>query len=52
MRQLNQFLDLEELNFDFEFEDKILELNDREADLLIKKGYKIKKPIWNGLVAS
>ena len=35
-----------------EFEAQVLEKNSREADLLIKKGYKIKKSVWNGLIAS
>lgn len=52
MRQLNPFLELDEIGHDFEFEAQVLEKNNREADLLIKKGYKIKKPVWNGLIAS
>ena len=52
MKQLNPFLDFEELIPDFEFEAIILERNNREADMLIKKGYKIKKSVWNGLIAS
>ena len=52
MNQLNLFLELEEIAQDFEFEALVLEKNGREADLLIKKGYKIKKPVWNGLIAS
>jgi|TARA_Y100000310_G_C20684129_1_gene817881 hypothetical protein len=52
MKQLNPFLELEEVAPDFEFEAQVLERNNREADLLIKKGYKIKKSIWNGLIAS
>lgn len=52
MRQLNPLLELEEIAPDFEFEAQILETNNREADLLIKRGYRIKKPIWNGLIAS
>lgn len=52
MKQLNPFLELEEFAPDFEFEAQILEKNNREADLLIKKGYKIKKSVWNGLIAS
>lgn len=52
MRQLNPFLDLDGLEPDFEFEATVLERNNREADLLIKKGYKIKKSVWNGLIAS
>ena len=36
----------------FEFETLVLERNNTEADLLIKKGYKIRKHIWNGLMAS
>ncbi len=51
MRQLKTLLDLEE-PFDFEFEAQVLERNNREADMLIKKGYKIKKSAWNGLIAS
>ena len=52
MRALNPLLDIEELMPEFEFEAQVLEHNSREADLLIKKGYKIKKPIWSGLIAS
>ena len=52
MRQLNPFLELEEMTPDFEFEALVLERNNREADLLIKKGYRIKKSVWNGLIAS
>lgn len=52
MMQLNPFLELEELMPDFEFEAMVLERNNREADLLIKKGYKIKKCVWKGLIAS
>lgn len=51
MKQLNYFMERDE-DFDFEFEAKILENNNIEADLLIKRGYKIKKPVWNGLIAS
>ena len=52
MKQLNPLLDIEEIKPDFEFEAQVLERNNREADLLIKKGYKIKKSVWNGLIAS
>jgi len=52
MNQLNPFLELNEISPDFEFEARVLERNNREADLLIKKGYKIKKPVWSGLIAS
>ena len=52
MKQFENFLELDELGPDLEFEAKILENNSREADILIKKGYKIKKPVWNGLIAS
>lgn len=52
MKQLNPFFELDEFATDLEFEAHILEKNKREADLLIKKGYKIKKPVWNGLIAS
>ena len=52
MKQLNPFLDIEEIAPDFEFEAAILERNNREADMLIKKGYKIKKSVWYGLIAS
>ena len=52
MRQLNPFLELDDIAPDFEFEAIVLERNSREADLLIKKGYRIKKPVWNGLIAS
>ena len=54
MKQLNPFfeLELENLAHDLEFEAQILENNGMEIGLLIKKGYKIKKPVWNGLIAS
>lgn len=52
MKQLNPFFELGGFEPDFEFEAMILERNNRVADLLIKKGYKIKKPVWNGLIAS
>lgn len=52
MDRINPFLELEEIAHDFEFEAMVLEKNNREADLLIKKGYKIKKCVWNGLIAS
>ena len=52
MKALNPFFDIEQLGPDFEFEAQILEHNNREADLLIKKGYKIKKSVWSGLIAS
>ena len=52
MRQLENFLELDEIAPDFEFEAKVLETNNREAELLIKRGYKIKKSVWNGLIAS
>lgn len=52
MKQLNPFLELDEIIPDFEFDAYVLEKNNREADLLIKKGYKIKKSVWNGLIAS
>ena len=52
MKQLSPFSELEGVTPDFEFEAQVLERNNREADLLIKKGYKIKKSIWNGLIAS
>ena len=52
MNQINPFLELDELAPDFEFEAHVLEKNNKEADLLIKKGYKIKKSVWNGLIAS
>ncbi len=52
MKQLNPFLDMDEFLTDFEFDAQVLERNSKEADLLIKKGYKIKKSFWNGLIAS
>lgn len=52
MKQLKPFMDIEEIAPDFEFEAMILERNSREADMLIKKGYKIKKSVWQGLIAS
>lgn len=51
MKGLNPFLELEN-SFDIEFEAQVLERNNREADLLIKRGYKIKKSVWSGLMAS
>ncbi|GEM_PF-2250682 len=52
MKQLNPFMEMEDIGPDFEFESMVLARNNREADLLIKKGYKIKKSVWNGLIAS
>ena len=52
MKHLNPFIELEDIAPDFEFEAMILERNNREADMLIKKGYKIKKSVWSGLIAS
>ena len=52
MQQLNPFLELDQIAPDFEFEAIVLERNNREADLLIKKGYSIKKSVWYGLIAS
>ena len=49
---LNPLLEIEQFSPDFEFEAQVLERNNREADLLIKRGYKIKKPVWTGLIAS
>ena len=52
MNKLNPFLKLGEIAPDFDFEAMVLERNNREAEMLIKKGYKIKKSVWNGLMAS
>mgnify|MGYP001580356938 CR=1 FL=1 len=52
MNQLKPFLEPGDNSMDFEFEAQVLEKNGKEADLLIKKGYKIKKPVWSGLIAS
>jgi len=52
MKQLNPLFDIEGIAPDFEFEARVLEKNNREVDLFIKKGYKIKKCVWNGLIAS
>ena len=52
IKQLNPFMEMEEIAPDFEFEAMILERNNREADMLIKRGYKIKKSVWQGLIAS
>ena len=52
---LNKFLNFDGLNDlgpDFEFEAQVLERNKQETDLLNKKGYRIKKSVWNGLIAS
>ena len=52
MKQLNPLFQLEGISPDFEFEAQVLERNNREAEMLIKKGYKINKSVWNGLIAS
>ncbi|MBI2558393.1 hypothetical protein HYW20_03645 [Candidatus Woesearchaeota archaeon] len=52
MKQVTPFFEIEDIAPDFEFEAQVLEENGREADLLNKKGYKIKKSVWNGLIAS
>ena len=52
MNQLNPLLEPDGIAPDFEFEAQILERNNREAEMLVKKGYKIKRCVWNGLIAS
>ena len=54
MKQLNPFFEpeFESPATNLEFEAQILEKNGMEVGLLIKRGYKIKKPDWNGLIAS
>jgi hypothetical protein len=52
MKQLNPLFEPEHPVLDIDFEALILERNNAEADMLIKKGYKIKKSIWTGLIAS
>ena len=52
MEELKPMLDLYGDENNLGFEAQILEKSDRVADLLIKKGYKIKKPVWKGLIAS
>lgn len=51
MNEIKPFFDVEN-SLDLEFEAQVLETNNKEADLLIKKGIKIKKSVWNGLIAS
>ena len=51
-QHLNPFFEVEEVGSDLAFEAQLLETNNKEAEMLIKKGYKIKKPVWTGLVAS
>ena len=41
MKQLNPLFDIEGIAPDFEFEARVLEKNNREVNLFIKKGYKI-----------
>ena len=52
MKQLNPFLEVGEIAPDFEFEAQIIERSNKEADMLTKKGYKVKKSVWYGLIAS
>lgn len=52
MKRITPFFEMDAVSPDFEFDAQILDKNNREADLLIKKGYKIKKSVWNGLIAS
>ena len=52
MKALNPLFEIEDIAPDLEFEAQVLETNNREADLLIKRGYKIKKSVWSGLIAS
>lgn len=51
MRQLNPFLEFEDMP-EFEIDAAVLQKNSAEADMLNKRGYRIKKPVWNGLIAS
>jgi len=52
MEELKPILNLDEFTPDLDFEAQVLETNNREIELLNKRGYKIKKSIWNGLIAS
>lgn len=35
-----------------EFDAELVSQSHQTADLLAKRGYRVKKPVWNGLMAS
>ena len=52
MKELKPIVNIDEFAPDFDFEAQVLETNNKEIELLNKKGYKIRKSIWNGYIAS
>tara|TARA_Y100000310_G_C20642008_1_gene794498 strand:+ start:1088 stop:1240 length:153 start_codon:yes stop_codon:yes gene_type:complete len=50
MEELKQLMELED-NMPDEF-DMAISNSHEKAELLTKKGYKVKLPIWKGLIAS
>lgn len=52
MEEIDYFMDEEfEVMCDFYFDENIAK-NHKTAEMLSKKGYKVKKPMWDGLMAS
>ena len=51
MEQTDTFLELE-TEFEDEFDKELIKRNHKTIELLAKKGYKMKKPQWYGLIAS
>ena len=52
MKELKPIVNLDEFAPDLDFEAQVLEMNNREIELLNKKGYRIRKSVWNGYIAS
>jgi len=50
MKQPIEFL--QEMEGDFDFDAEIIRQNHLEAQMLSKKGVKVKMPAWRGLMAS
>ena len=44
--------EIEEFEEDIDFDAELIYQNHKAADMLAKRGYKVKKPVWNGLMAS
>ena len=42
----------EEFIGELSFNEEIIIKNHKTAEMLSKKGYKVKKPLWDGLIAS
>jgi len=51
MEQTESFFEMEN-EFEDEFDKELIARNHKTIELLVKKGYKLKKPHWYGYIAS